>query len=67
MPPIVIPPMVKFALGALGATAVVYWVVKEVRRVNEELDRAKVVARIPEKEARATLRRDPHTGVYRPY
>ena len=40
MPPIIIPPLVKWTLGALGAAAVVHWVVKEVRRVNAELDRA---------------------------
>jgi hypothetical protein len=68
MPPIVIPPLVKLALGALGVSAVVFWVVKEVRRVNEELDRAKTaVARIPERKSWPTLKRDPLTGEYRPY
>ena len=41
MPPIAIPAVVKVALGAIGAAAVVHWVVKEVRRINEELDRLK--------------------------
>jgi hypothetical protein len=67
MPPIVISPLVKFALGALGAAAVVHWVVKEVRRINAELDRvsstpaADAVAR----QALPTLRRDPRTGEWR--
>jgi hypothetical protein len=42
-------------------------VVKEVRRINEELDQAKRVrVRISERENRPTLRRDPTTGEYRP-
>jgi len=41
MPPIIIPPLLKLALGALGAGAIVTWVVKEVRRVNGEIDRMK--------------------------
>jgi hypothetical protein len=35
MPPIAIPAAVKLVLGAIGAAAVVHWVVKEVRRINE--------------------------------
>ncbi len=65
MPQFVIPPLVKWTLGALGAAAVVHWVVREVRRVNEELDQAKAV-RIADREVRQTLRRDPLTGEYRP-
>jgi len=41
MPPIAIPAAVKLLLGTIGAAAVVHWVVKEVRRINEELDRLK--------------------------
>ena len=41
MPPLIFSPLIKFALGALGAGAIVHWVVKEVRRINEELDRVK--------------------------
>jgi hypothetical protein len=58
----------KWALSALGAAVVVQWVVKEVRRVNEELDRAKAVP-VPssiERLRAQRLRRDPDTGVYRP-
>jgi hypothetical protein len=67
MPPIVIPPLVKWTLGVLGAAAVVHWVVKEVRRVNAELDQADAaVARFPGRESWPTLKRDPLTGEYRP-
>jgi hypothetical protein len=51
--------------GAAGAT-IAHWMVKEMRRLNEELDRlrqpaAEVVAR----ERLPTLRRDPNTGEWR--
>ena len=61
----VIPPLVKWTLGALGAAAVVHWVVKEVRRINEELDQAKARVRVTDRKDYPTLRRDPHTGEYR--
>lgn len=61
----VIPPLVKWTLGALGAAVAVHWVVKEVRRVNEELDQAKARVRVSDRKAYPTLRRDPHTGEYR--
>jgi len=67
MPPIIIPPLLKLALGALGAGAIVTWVVKEVRRVNAELDRMKAAPVIDPAARRAlpTLRRDPRTGDWR--
>ena len=61
----VIPPLVKWTLGALGAAVVVHWVVKEVRRVNEELDQARARVRVTDRRVYPTLRRDPHTGEYR--
>ena len=65
MPPILLSPLVKWSFLALGGAMVVHWVVKEARRINEELDnvrRAKV--RISDMN-RPTLRRDPATGEYR--
>jgi hypothetical protein len=67
MPPIMIPPLVKWTLGVLGAAAVVHWVVKEVRRVNAELDREAAPVRIPGRESWPMLKRDPVTGEFRPY
>ena len=64
MPPLVIPPLVKLALGAAGAAAIVHWAVKEMRRFGEELDRVKVRA-VDRREALPTLRRDPATGEWR--
>ena len=65
MPPILLSPLVKWTLVALGGAMVVTWVVKEVRRVNDELDARRATARIRDQERRPTLRRDPATGEYR--
>ncbi len=43
MPPILLSPLLKWSLAALGGAMVVHWVVKEARRINEELDQAKRV------------------------
>jgi hypothetical protein len=64
--PFVIPSLVKLTLGAMGAAAIVHWVVKEARRVNAELARLSVRATEPfRREALPTLRRDPATGEWR--
>jgi len=65
--PVVIPSLIKMALGVLGTATLVHWAVKEARRVNAELDRVRTVkvddpAR---REALPTLRRDPLTGEWR--
>jgi hypothetical protein len=67
MPPILLSPLVKWSFVALGGAMVVHWVVKEARRINEELDNAKRVrVLVTDQENRPTLRRDPRTGEYRP-
>jgi hypothetical protein len=66
MPLPVIPPLVLWALGALGAAALVKLIAREHRRINAELERARATP--VDKSERAnyrTLRRDPRTGVYR--
>ena len=66
MPPLLLTPLVKWSLAALGGAMVVHWVVKEARRINEELDNARrVKVRIRDQENRPTLRRDPRSGEYR--
>jgi hypothetical protein len=65
MQPLLLTPLVKWTLIAAGGAVVVYWVVREARRINEELDRAKRAVRISEGEQLPTLRRDPTTGDYR--
>jgi hypothetical protein len=61
------PPLVAIA-GALGSAAVVRWAYRTAKRINHELEEARL-ARVSERtepsEVR-TLRRDPATGAYRP-
>ncbi|MEJ2624914.1 MAG: hypothetical protein P8Z80_10325 [Pseudolabrys sp.] len=66
MSPFVMSPLVKWTLAAAGGAMVVHWVVREVRRINEELDAQKARARVRDQAQRQTLRRDPATGEYRP-
>ncbi|HEX3164290.1 MAG TPA: hypothetical protein VHQ92_17080 [Pseudolabrys sp.] len=66
MPSILLSPLLKWSLAAMGGAMIVHWAVKEARRINEELDQARrVKARITDAESRPTLRRDPRTGEYR--
>jgi ribosomal protein L32 len=44
---------------------IVHWVVRETRRINEELERARRAARVADRQNMPKLRRDPHTGEYR--
>ena len=64
MPAILLSPLVKWTLAAVGGAMVVHWVVKEARRINDELD-SRVRVRVTDRESRPTLRRDPLTGEYR--
>ncbi|HVZ51155.1 MAG TPA: hypothetical protein VG986_04265 [Pseudolabrys sp.] len=65
MPPILLSPLLKWTLAAAGGAIIVHWLVKEVRRVNDELDAQRARVRIRDQENRPTLRRDPVTGEYR--
>jgi hypothetical protein len=67
MPPIVIPPLIAWAIGAIGTAIAVRWGMKEWRRVNAELDDVlKRPAEPADRGALPTLKRDPETGEYRP-
>ena len=66
MPPILLSPLLKWTLAAAGGAMVVHWLVREVRRVNDEIDARRARVRIRDQEYRPTLRRDPVTGEYRP-
>jgi hypothetical protein len=57
------PPLIIWALGAVGAAVAARWLVKEARRINAELHPAEPV---PERDGAKHLVRDPKTGVYRP-
>jgi hypothetical protein len=64
----VLPSIVVWALGAVGAAVLVKLFNREWQRVNAELDRARPVRVVdPERAGLPTLRRDPVTGEYRPY
>ena len=65
MPPIFLSPLVKWSFVALGGAMAVHWVVKEVRRVNEELEARRMRVRVTDQERRPTLRLDPRSGEYR--
>jgi hypothetical protein len=61
------PPLIAFA-GALGGLAVVRWAYRTAKRINRELEEARL-ARLAEASPASeipTLRRDPATGAYRP-
>ena len=61
------PPLVAIA-GALGSAAVVRWAYRTAKRINHELEEARL-ARVTERAEPAEvqkLRRDPATGSYRP-
>lgn len=58
------PPLILWALGAVGAAVAGRWLYKEAQRVNAELHPEQ---RQPVEEAPVhKLERDPATGVYRP-
>ena len=65
MPPIVVSPLVRLALGVLGTGIIVRWVVKEARRINAELDRVKAGSDPSVRGTLPTLRRDARTGEWR--
>ena len=60
------PQVIVWLVRAVGVVVVARWLVNEARRVNAELDALKASARRDAPSRRESLRRDPHTGVYRP-
>jgi hypothetical protein len=67
MPPFMVPPLVKMTLAAIGGAAAVHWVIREIRRVNAEIDRVKAAPNMDAvaRQKLPTLRRDPVTGEWR--
>jgi hypothetical protein len=61
-------PALVVTLGMVGAAALLRWCVREVHRVNSELDRMRARAQVDpvDRKALPTLKRDPRTGEYRP-
>jgi len=62
------PPLIAWGFGLLGGAALVRWAVKEVQRVNRELEEARFAHMAETMQAKPVrnLRRDPATGAYRP-
>ncbi|MDR3465335.1 MAG: hypothetical protein P4M07_05265 [Xanthobacteraceae bacterium] len=61
------PPLILAVAGALGGTMLVRWAMREVRRVNDELDRIRTAGMAEARvEPVRRLRRDPKTGAYWP-
>ena len=56
------PPLILWALGAIGAAVAGRWVYKEAQRINAELHPEQPTDELPARK----LERDPETGVYRP-
>ena len=56
------PPLILWALGAVGAAVAGRWLYRESQRVNAELHPEQPVEELPAHK----LERDPATGVYRP-
>jgi hypothetical protein len=61
-----LPPVIAWTLAALGAAAISKVLVREWRRVNAELDAHERATQPVARDELPTLRRDPHSGVYRP-
>jgi hypothetical protein len=61
-------PVLAFAFGVMGTAVLVRWCVREVRRVNAELDALRERAATGHIDCNALpkLKADPHTGEYRP-
>ncbi len=61
-------PLLALTLGMFGAVTLVRWCVKEVRRVNGELDglHARGTPDQVDRNTLPKLKRDPATGEYRP-
>ena len=57
------PPVILWALGAIGAAVAARWAIREARRVNAELDAVKAARAA---EPIPNLIRDPATNQYRP-
>ena len=60
------PPLILWALGALGAFVIVRWIASEARRRSAALRARAEGGGRAERDHTPTLERDPVTGVYRP-
>jgi len=59
-------PVFALAFGLMGTAVLVRWCVREVKRVDAELDALRARAEPIDRNALPTLKADPRTGEYRP-
>jgi hypothetical protein len=59
-------PVFAFAFGLVGTAVILRWCLREVRRVNSELNTVRARAEPVDRKAMPTLKADPRTGEYRP-
>jgi hypothetical protein len=59
-------PVLAFAFGLVGTAVILRWCLREVRRVNSELNTVRARAEPIDRKNLPTLRADPRTGEYRP-
>jgi hypothetical protein len=61
-------PVLALAFGVMGTAVLVRWCVREVRRVNAELDalRERAATAHIDRNSLPKLKADPRTGEYRP-
>jgi hypothetical protein len=59
-------PLLAFAFALVGTAVVLRWCLREVRRVNSELDTVRARAEPIDRKTMPTLKADPRTGEYRP-
>jgi hypothetical protein len=61
-------PVFAFVFGLVGTAVILRWCLREVRRVNVDLEtlRARARAEPVDRDRLPTLKADPRTGEYRP-
>ena len=59
-------PVFVLAFGLVGTAMVLRWWMREVKRVNAELDAVRARAEPVDRKTLPTLKADPRTGEYRP-
>ena len=59
-------PVFVLAFGLVGTAVVLRWWMREVKRINAELDGVRARAEPVDRRTLPTLKADPRTGEYRP-
>jgi len=59
-------PVFAFAFGLVGTAVILRWCLRDVRRVNADLETLRARAEPVDRKTMPTLKADPRTGEYRP-